>query len=182
MVPPPSVVVVVVVVLEVCAQANGATTASAMLSIVFFILSFPLDFFPLCERQETTCSPRAGAFRFLLLRMRGLLRSSCPKLRLSGPSTEISKSVSYLRSREIKGKKMRPGVGRTELTRDTSAPRTKRRLNGMGTKAGIPDRPIRGQFMRTIALIDAALRVWEAKKRLGPVSSVWRRPRNNREA
>src|SRR3954468_11273741 len=37
MVPPPSVVVVVVVVLDVCAQANGAATASAMLSNVFFI-------------------------------------------------------------------------------------------------------------------------------------------------
>jgi hypothetical protein len=43
-VPPPSVVVVVVVVLEVCAQANGATNASAMLSTVFFIfISFPLN-------------------------------------------------------------------------------------------------------------------------------------------
>ena len=43
-VPPPSVVVVVVVVLEVCAQANGATNASAMLSIVFFILILPFRF------------------------------------------------------------------------------------------------------------------------------------------
>jgi hypothetical protein len=42
-VPPPSVVVVVVVVLDVCAHANGATTASAMLSIVFFIGSLPLN-------------------------------------------------------------------------------------------------------------------------------------------
>src|ERR1043166_4186091 len=32
------VVVVVVVVLEVCPQANGATTASAMLSNVFFMM------------------------------------------------------------------------------------------------------------------------------------------------
>src|SRR5205085_3572031 len=44
MVPPPSVVVVVVVVLEVCPQANGATTASAMLSRVFFIVILPLVF------------------------------------------------------------------------------------------------------------------------------------------
>jgi hypothetical protein len=55
-VPPPSVVVVVVVVLEVCAQANGATNASAMLSIVFFtfipfrlesLLANALEFFSL---------------------------------------------------------------------------------------------------------------------------------------
>src|SRR5437868_6913457 len=37
-------VVVVVVVLEVCAQANGAATASAMLRSVFFISSFRLVF------------------------------------------------------------------------------------------------------------------------------------------
>jgi hypothetical protein len=41
MVPLPVVVVVVVVVLEVCPQANGATNASAMLSIVFFTLFLP---------------------------------------------------------------------------------------------------------------------------------------------
>src|ERR1700720_1193287 len=39
-----SVVVVVVVVLEVCPQANGATTASAMLSSVFFIVILPIGF------------------------------------------------------------------------------------------------------------------------------------------
>src|SRR5205085_9373928 len=44
-VPSLSVVVVVVVVLEVCAQANGAATASAMLRSVFFISSFRLMFF-----------------------------------------------------------------------------------------------------------------------------------------
>ena len=74
---------------------------------------------------------------------------------------------------------MGAAVERTgELTSTASAPRTKRRLNGMGTRAGIADPPIRGQFMRTIALLDAALRVWEAKNRIHPVSSVWRRPRD----
>src|SRR5205085_12703522 len=53
MVPPPSVVVVVVVVLEVCPQANGATTASAMLSRVFFIVILPLVF----PRAGRTLSP-----------------------------------------------------------------------------------------------------------------------------
>src|SRR5438067_7666532 len=43
-VPSLSVVVVVVVVLEVCAQANGAATASAILRSVFFISSFRLVF------------------------------------------------------------------------------------------------------------------------------------------
>ena len=76
---------------------------------------------------------------------------------------------------------MGSAVGQTGLTKGTVAPRTKRRLNGMGNKAGVPDRPIRGHFMRTVALIDAALRVWEAKKRVRPVASVWRRPRSNRE-
>ena len=38
------VVVVVVVVLEVCPQANGATTANAMLNIVFFIVILPFGF------------------------------------------------------------------------------------------------------------------------------------------
>jgi hypothetical protein len=36
------VVVVVVVVLEVCPQANGAITASAMLSSVFFMVILSL--------------------------------------------------------------------------------------------------------------------------------------------
>jgi hypothetical protein len=54
MVPPPSVVVVVVVVLDVCAQANGATKASAMLNNVFFILSLSFLDSLLCDCQETT--------------------------------------------------------------------------------------------------------------------------------
>ena len=54
------------------------------------------------------------------------------------------------------------------------APRAKRRLNGMGTTAGLPDPPIRGRLTRTIALLDAALRVWEANH-LPRRESVWQR-------
>src|SRR5438270_12875746 len=64
-VPPPSVVVVVVVVLEVCAQANGATNASAMLSIVFFTFILPFGFPLNAERQETP--PHSGRRRPLYL-------------------------------------------------------------------------------------------------------------------
>jgi len=44
-VPLPSVVVVVVVVCETCAHANGATTAKAILSNIFFIVLFPFSFY-----------------------------------------------------------------------------------------------------------------------------------------
>jgi hypothetical protein len=43
-VPLPSVVVVVVVVSETCAHANGATTAKAILSSCFIVLSFFISF------------------------------------------------------------------------------------------------------------------------------------------
>src|SRR3954451_13931229 len=175
MVPPPSVVVVVVVVLEVCAQANGATNASAMLNIVFFILSFPLDCTLNAERQETARSPEQA---------RSASHTSDERADLvlwfeTSPVQPNGQIRFYYRSRVNKGAKMRPGVGSTgELGARTYAPRAKRRLNGMGSKAGVPDPPKRGQFMRTIALLDAALRVWEAKKRQGPPASVWRRPRD----
>jgi hypothetical protein len=73
MVPPPSVVVVVVVVLDVCAQANGATKASAMLSNVFFI-SFPSLWVPFSAIARRHLPSREGAIRFLIIRMKTALR------------------------------------------------------------------------------------------------------------
>lgn len=53
-------------------------------------------------------------------------------------------------------------------------PRANRRFNGMAATAGLPDPPTRGRFTRTLALLDAALRVWEANH-LPRRQSVWRR-------
>jgi hypothetical protein len=79
-VPPPSVVVVVVVVLEVCAQANGATTASAMLSN----FSFTDDLFLLWisrkgEHRETPSRSRRQV-RFLIVRTTPARRSSVKRI------------------------------------------------------------------------------------------------------
>jgi hypothetical protein len=68
MVPPPSVVVVVVVVLEVCPQANGATTASAMLSNVFFT-DIPSLLDSLLRSPGDASSREKGQFAFHLIRM-----------------------------------------------------------------------------------------------------------------
>jgi hypothetical protein len=51
------------------------------------------------------------------------------------------------------------------LSTNGPARRANRRLNGMGTKAGVPDPPKRGKLMRTLALVDAAIRVWETNNR-----------------
>lgn len=51
------------------------------------------------------------------------------------------------------------------LSGDCPARRANRRLNGMGTKAGVPNPPTRGKLTRTLALIDAAVRVWETNRR-----------------
>jgi hypothetical protein len=61
------------------------------------------------------------------------------------------------------------------LCGETPARRANRRLNGMAAKTGIPDPPTRGRLTRTLALLDAALRVWEANQpRHAP---VWRQKR-----
>ena len=69
---------------------------------------------------------------------------------------------------------MNGGVSKTDrLPKKDSVRRTNRRLNGMGTQAGFPDPPRRGQLTRTLALIDAALRVWEATRGRHPAGR-WR--------
>src|SRR5436309_4599333 len=50
--------------------------------------------------------------------------------------------------------------------------RANRRLNGMAQTAGFSERPTRGRFTRTLALVDAALRVWEANQPRR--TTVWR--------
>jgi len=84
-VPPPSVVVVVVVVLEVCAQANGATNASAMLSIVFFTF-IPSLWVPFGERVEFLLT-RERSIRSLLIRIRTAIRF--PLLSVSSWNTNL---------------------------------------------------------------------------------------------
>ena len=68
---------------------------------------------------------------------------------------------------------MRPGIKQTgPLCGETPVRRANRRLNGMAETAGLPDPPTRGRLTRTLALLDAALRVWEANQpRHAP---VWR--------
>jgi hypothetical protein len=61
------------------------------------------------------------------------------------------------------------------LSENGGVRRANRRLNGMGTKAGVPDPPARGRFTRTLALLNAALRVWEANHSRRPISSPWQR-------
>ena len=69
---------------------------------------------------------------------------------------------------------MEAGAGKPAvLAKRERVRRANRRLNGMGTKAGLPDPPKRGYIGRTIALLDAALRVWETKNR--PITPVWQR-------
>ena len=64
------------------------------------------------------------------------------------------------------GKRSEPDNGETRVRR------ANRRLNGMAETAGLPDPPTRGRLTRTLALLDAALRVWEANQpRHAP---VWR--------
>ena len=58
------------------------------------------------------------------------------------------------------------------LSEEARPRRANRRLNGMGNTAGLADPPMRGRLTRTLALLEAALRVWEANQ--PPRKSVWR--------
>ena len=83
----------------------------------------------------------------------------------------MAQAAYYFRKR---GFGMNPGVSKTDrLAKKGNVRRTNRRLNGMGTQAGFPDPPRRGQLTRTLALIDAALRVWEASRGRHPAGR-WR--------
>jgi hypothetical protein len=83
-VPPPVVVVVVVVVLDVCAQANGATKASAMLSNVFFILSLSL-WIPFNAIARRHLPSRGSAIHFLIIRIKSGARfPDCGAFHLKG--------------------------------------------------------------------------------------------------
>src|SRR5919106_6971454 len=77
------------------------------------------------------------------------------------------------RYREGKKGRMRSGIKQTTpLGGETPTRRANRRLNGMGESAGVPDPPVRGRLTRTLALLDAALKVWEANQPRR--ASVWR--------
>jgi hypothetical protein len=68
---------------------------------------------------------------------------------------------------------MRSGVKQTrQVGGEPPVRRANRRLNGMAETAGLPDPPTRGRFTRTIALLDAALRVWESNQ--PRKTTVWR--------
>lgn len=53
--------------------------------------------------------------------------------------------------------------------------RTRRRLNGMAVTAGVTPLPARDQFTRTLQLLRAALRLWEAKNAHQQAPRSWRR-------
>jgi hypothetical protein len=79
--------------------------------------------------------------------------------------------------REGRKGRMRSGIKQAgPLCAETPARRANRRLNGMGERAGLPDPPTRGRLTRTLALLDAALKVWETNQPRH--ASPWRhRPR-----
>ncbi len=54
-------------------------------------------------------------------------------------------------------------------------PRTRRRDNGMAMTAGVSKPSGRERFSRSLALIRAALQVWEAKHGYSQHGSPWRR-------
>ena len=57
---------------------------------------------------------------------------------------------------------MRSGIKQTgPLCGKQPLRRANRRLNGMAKTVGLPDPPTRGRLTRTLALLDAALKVWE---------------------
>ena len=55
------------------------------------------------------------------------------------------------------------------------ARRTRRRNIGMAATAGMSDPPTRGSFTRTLALLRAALRAWEARNEHLLTRAVWER-------
>ena len=59
------------------------------------------------------------------------------------------------------------------LTPKGGARRTKRKLNGMAATSGLADPPTRARLTRTLALLNAALRVWETNHPRR--AKVWRR-------
>ena len=64
----------------------------------------------------------------------------------------------------------------------TKRQRSRRTRQGMATTSGNSQPVKRDSIMRTIAIIDAALRFWEAKQTGGPMRSVWqRRPKTQEQ-
>lgn len=59
---------------------------------------------------------------------------------------------------------MGTGIKQRELRDEPPARRANRRLNGMADTAGLPDPPTRGRLTRTLALLNAALKVWETNQ------------------
>jgi hypothetical protein len=57
----------------------------------------------------------------------------------------------------------------------TAERRTRRRDNGMAVTAGVSPLPTRDQLTRTLQLLRAALRLWEAKHERLESPRVWRK-------
>jgi len=92
---------------------------------------------------------------------------------ISGRYIRRGREIRFKYREKETGRRMRSGVKQTgPLGGEPPVRRANRRLNGMGNKCGLPDPPIRGRLARTIALVDAALRVWEANQ--PRQASVWR--------
>jgi hypothetical protein len=57
----------------------------------------------------------------------------------------------------------------------TAVPRTRRRDNGMARTAGVSAVPARDRLTRTLQLVRAALRAWEARHEHSQAPRVWRK-------
>jgi len=60
------------------------------------------------------------------------------------------------------------------IDQEESQPR-RSRPGGTEKKAGVPHQAPSEPITRTVAMLNAALRVWEAKHSTGPTRSVWTR-------
>jgi hypothetical protein len=56
-----------------------------------------------------------------------------------------------------------------------SPKRARRNLNGMAETAGLPAAPHKDEIMSTVALLNAALRLWEARNAATLAPSPWQR-------
>ena len=108
-----------------------------------------------------------------LFKVTGLVRQHWGEREPSTVATSIERAKSVLIIARGNEGRMNSGIKQTgPLGGETAARRANRRLNGMGARAGVPDPPMRGRLTRTLALLDAALRVWEANQPRPP--AVWR--------
>ena len=96
---------------------------------------------------------------------------ACVVLSATDHHIRRQREIRFITARGDEGR-MRSGIKQTPpLGGATSVRRANRRLNGRAETAGLPDPPARGRLTRTLALLDAALKVWETNHpRRAPVA------------